>query len=215
MALSYRKLTSEKQWLRVQQRARKLQVFLQDLNLEGNLLKWKVQSGTTKGLFWHVTIDVSQVDLEYKLTKWSFNDFAKTIREMGLKVWCDDPSFWYWGSAYRSQKYGYAVYSKPKASKPIKGLRAWGRPTVCKHIFSVLTTWPFWSSWLSKRFKPVFEKRLSEKYKSTNSTDAMDPSKEDSTHKEDSKVRSVKKSLRIGDVLDVNTTVEDILRRLE
>lgn len=151
-------LLSEKVFLKVKARAQKLGVFFKEIVFEDNRVIFRCTSGTHKGLYWIVTVDVTTINYDYKLSSKSFQDITKALREAGLKVHCNDPSWLYWGHAYRAWKLGYGL--KKETRRPTRYSAQHHGITVCKHVYAVMQVWPFWSTSLAKKFKPVLDARF-------------------------------------------------------
>ena len=108
MKVGYKKLLSEKSYLKVKLRAMQLDgTFIDEIYYNKKDLLFVTRSGTDPRLVWYQTIRI--MDL-IKL-----DDISKTknldavIRDSGLKVHCTCPAWLYQGFKYKAWKLGYGL----------------------------------------------------------------------------------------------------------
>lgn len=151
---NYRRLISEKEFLKVQKRALRLNgSLLTSILFRPGTLIFKTRSGTIANKIWTQTIQIPDVD---KLNSMQENkDLIGVIRESGLKVHCDCPAFQFWGYKYMAYKRGYGIQKEfhvPRVRNPNQ------QGFLCKHLYSALIIYPFIASTVAQRLK-VYEKR--------------------------------------------------------
>jgi hypothetical protein len=136
----YRKLLSEKEFLLVLARSRALPSgsLIRDISYRSREVVWKTESATTPGKIWTQTVlikDLSKITTDITPMK-----IQELIRASALEIYCDCPAFLYWGYKYKAWTRGYGLEKEvrfPKVRNPhLQGF-------VCKHLYSVLTTFPF------------------------------------------------------------------------
>lgn len=149
----YKRLLSEKKFLRVQERARALLkdgAELQAILYKKQMLIFKVTSGTYgKPVQWTVKVQVDDATLEFLLQCKNFFELEHLIKDSGLKIHCDCPAWLYWGYKYMAWKKGYGLereMRRPKIRNPHE------QGFLCKHAYLVLQLYPFWSKALAKKF---------------------------------------------------------------
>lgn len=144
MGKTYNQLLSEKHFLKVQQRAQKLNgVKLQAIYYDSAVLTFKTISGTDHRTIWTQTVHLE--DLDVVLTSERRIDMA--LRGTELKVNCNCPAFQYWGFKYIAWKKGYGIEKeirRPKVRNPYQ------KGTVCKHLYQVMQVYPFLVTKLQK-----------------------------------------------------------------
>lgn len=77
-------------------------------------------------------------------------DVANLVTFGDLAVWCDDPSFLYWGWQYIAWQLGYGIEKmdiKPDIRNPKR------KGTVCKHLYTVFTVMPMHMTRITKDLK--------------------------------------------------------------
>ena len=150
----YRKLISEKTFLKVRLRARALLRDGSDLvaiEYKERTLRFQTASGTYgRRVIWTQTLEITDVLLENILAAKSFRDVESLIKNSDLKVHCNCPAFQYWGFKYIAWKKGYGLQKETRRPM-VKNPHQQG--FVCKHLYLVLSLYPFWSKALAKKFK--------------------------------------------------------------
>lgn len=159
----YVNLISEKTFLKVRVRARQLLRDGTDLvaiEYKERRLRFKTASGTYgKRVYWYQTIEITDALLENILAAKSFRDVETLIKDSDLKVHCTCPAFVYWGFKYIAWRRGYGLQRelrRPKVRNPHQ------KGFVCKHLYLVLSLYPFWSKALAKKFKGWAESKVTE-----------------------------------------------------
>lgn len=121
----YRKLISEKNFLKVRLRARQLMGNGTDLIAilyKDRKLIFKTASGTYgKKVIWTQTVEISDATLENILAAKSFKDVETLLRDSDLKVHCNCPAFLFWGYKYMAWKRGYGLEKeirRPRVRNP-------------------------------------------------------------------------------------------------
>ena len=112
MIYNYKKLLSEKDFLKVQQRARALMRDGTDLvaiSYKDKLLTFKTRSGTDRRKIWVQQIEIDEVTLPKVLACKSFSELEAMVKNSSLKVYCNCPAFLYWGYKYMAWKRGYGL----------------------------------------------------------------------------------------------------------
>lgn len=151
---TYKDLLSEKSFLRVQQRARALMrdgTQLVAILYSEHELIFKTASQTYgKRVMWTQRVSLEDCTLEMIENCKSFKDVETLLKNSKLKVYCDDPSFLYFGYKYLAWKRGYGL--EPEHRRPVirnpheKGF-------LCKHLYLVLQLFPFYSKALASKFR--------------------------------------------------------------
>lgn len=120
----YKKLISEKNFLKVRLRARKLMGNGTDLVAilyKDKRLLFKTASGTYgKKVIWHQIVEIDDATLE-NLQNAKFKDVETLIRESNLKISCNCPAFSFWGFKYIAWKKGYGLEKelrRPRVRNP-------------------------------------------------------------------------------------------------
>lgn len=82
------------------------------------------------------------------------DDILRMMRESDVGVYCNDPSFLYWGAAYNATvgKYNIAVENRP----PTTHLELKRKFVLCKHLIAVLRAVPFYWNNMVKDFMIFF-----------------------------------------------------------
>jgi hypothetical protein len=137
----YKDLLTEKEFLKVQMRARALPSgshIKQVLYKEREVL-FRTESGTTPGLIWTQRVmikDLSVLDRS-NLTP---TDIRNLIKDSALEIHCNCPAWLYWGYQYKAWTRGYGLEVEtrfPKIRNPyLKG-------NVCKHLYNIMEIFPF------------------------------------------------------------------------
>lgn len=156
---SYRTLISEKQFLKVQERARGIGVNLVSIDYRNFELRFRTESTRIRGLFYDEIVQFSQLSPEDILEG---RNLASLLRSAKIKVYSSDPSFLYWGYAYIATKKGYGLY--PERRKPtIRNPHLYG---YCgKHLYAVLMTLPFLTPKIGKMMKDFWTEEQQEQFR--------------------------------------------------
>lgn len=158
MGLFYKKLLSERNFLKVQARARALMRDGSDLYAiyyKEKDLVFKTRSGTDRRLVWTQKLHLESVSLQKVLAAKSFSEVEDMVRNAELKVHCSCQAFHFWGYKYMAWKGGYGLEKethRPRVRNPHE------QGFVCKHLYLTLQLYPFWSKSLASKFKNVAEK---------------------------------------------------------
>lgn len=153
MKYGYKKLLSEKQFLKVQARARALQRDGTDLYAivyNKNELIFKTRSATNRKIIWTQHIVIDELSLDKIANAKSFVDIEKLIKDSALKIYCDCPAFQFWGYKFMAWKRGYGLVKELRAPK-IRNPHQQG--FVCKHLYLIMQLYPFWSKALASKFR--------------------------------------------------------------
>jgi len=137
-------------------KAKKLTTSYIGLNKNGDLM-FKTSSGTTRGKFWYQTVRL--LDLPKALEVFA-DDGDITDRDIvsysiqgNLAVYCNDPSFKYWGWQWMATQDEYGIVPEDRApvyrNTELRG-------AVCKHIYIVLQVLPFWTNRIVKDLRAQF-----------------------------------------------------------
>lgn len=148
---NYKKLLSEKNFLKVHQRARKLQATgsqLFDILYDKGRVVFKTRSATDPlHITYTQTLDILEC-VPTKLANLKYTNVKSMLMETNLKIHCNCPAFHYWGYKYMAWKKGYGIQKEtrfPKIRNPHE------RGYVCKHLYFVLQVLPFISSQLASK----------------------------------------------------------------
>lgn len=149
--LPYRVLLSERNFLKVKERARALP---NGTNLIGiyyteNKLIFKTRSASRPKIVWTQTIEITDVAAEKILTAASFRDVQDLILNSGLKIHCNCEAFQFWGYKYMAWKGGYGLEQENR--RPIVR-NSHQKGFVCKHLYLALSTYPFWAATLASKY---------------------------------------------------------------
>lgn len=126
---------------RTVQRAKPLNVKYQGINKQGQVM-FKTTSGTTPGKFWKQLIRLDDLDFILKdvTPKDSDLDIVRAALKGNISVWCEDPSFLYFGWKRIAFKRSYGIEREdrdPTRRNPTED------GTTCKHLYAVMTVLPF------------------------------------------------------------------------
>lgn len=157
---NYKQLISEKELHKVRLRARQLMPAGTDLVAilyKDKRLVFKTASATYgKQLIHTQVVEITDAALEYLQLCDNFKDVETLIRDSGLKVSCSCQAAKWWGVNYWAWKRGYGLTKEthyPAVRNP------YGKYIICKHLYLVLSTYPFWAKALAKRFKEWADKK--------------------------------------------------------
>lgn len=163
MKYTYKQLISEKELHKIRIRARQLMSTGTDLiaiMYKDRKLVFKTASGTYgKKLIHTQVVEITDAALEYIQLCDTFKDVETLIKDSGLKVSCTCAAAKWWGVNYWAWKKGYGL-TKETHYPAIRNPH--GDYMICKHLYLVLSTFPFWSKALAKRFKNWADKKPTE-----------------------------------------------------
>lgn len=152
--VGYKQLLSERAFLRVAERARKLSgTNLVSISFKDNRLMFKTLSGTDKKTLWTQIVEIQDIDANV-VQSLGFHQLVDVIRHAKLKVFCNCPAFLFWGFQYLSWRKGYGLVKetrRPKVRNPHQ------KGNVCKHLFQVMQVYPFLATTLAKKFKSALK----------------------------------------------------------
>jgi hypothetical protein len=136
----YKTLLSEKDFLKVQYRARNLPSgsHIKEILYQDKELLFKTESATTRGKIWTQKLIVK--DLSVLAEGLSPMALQNLIRESALEIHCDCPAFLYWGYQYKAWTRGYGIEVETRFPK-IRNPKLQGY--VCKHLYNVMEIYPF------------------------------------------------------------------------
>lgn len=153
MGFNHRKLLSEKRFLRVQERARKLQGSGTDLigiYYKDSELVFKTRSGTDRRIIWTQHLVLANVTPEAVLMAKDFKTVEEMIKNTDLKISCDCQAFHYWGYKYMAWRRGYGLIKETRRPK-VRNRNQEG--FLCKHLYLVVQIYPFWAKSLASKFR--------------------------------------------------------------
>jgi hypothetical protein len=157
----YKRLLSEKQFLQVQRRARQLikGTNLLSIYVKEQTLVYKTQSAEYEdnGYIYTQRLFLEKASFENIVNAKSFKEIEKLMLDGGLKVSCDCPAFHYWGYKYKAWKMGYGL--EKELRRPVIR-NPHGQGYVCKHLFLVLQTFPFYAKELASKFGKYWEQEI-------------------------------------------------------
>jgi len=157
---NYKRLLSEKSFLKVQLRARALMQNGADLlaiYYAEKRLVFRVASGTYgKRVIYTVTLELDDADLANLQAAKRHLDVEAILKTTNIRVHCTCPAFHYWGYKYMAWKRGYGL-EKEVRRPVIRNPHEQGY--VCKHLYLVLSLYPFWVKSLASKFKKWADKK--------------------------------------------------------
>ena len=133
-----------KAWKQVSARVKSQNLIVTYLGVNKNgVISFKCTSGTTPGQFWYQQIVFKDFALGLQILsespKSTQRDLINLLQKGDLLVYCNDPSFKYFGWQYIGTKNGYSLKSEtryPKKRNPnLTG-------SICKHLVAVLPVLP-------------------------------------------------------------------------
>lgn len=157
----YRDLLSEREFLKVQQRARQLDrgTNLESIKYDEQMLMYRTRSSeyADNGIIYTQRILIEEASFENIIKARNFNEIEKIMRDGGLKVHCNCPAFHFWGYAYKAWHQHYGLVKELR--RPIIR-NPYGKGYVCKHLYLVLQTFPFYSKELASKFSNYWQGQL-------------------------------------------------------
>lgn len=83
------------------------------------------------------------------------DDVLRMMRDSDVGVYCNDPSFLYWGAAYNATKGGYNIVVENRP--PTRHVEIKQKFVLCKHLIAVLRAVPFYWNNMIKDFMEYFK----------------------------------------------------------
>lgn len=136
----YKRLLTEKTFLRVKERAAGIGVNLMSVDCANLELRFRTESVSIPGKYYTEIIQLSSLTEEDIIET---RDLPALLRSAKLKIYSDDPAFLYWGGAYWAWRQGYGLFPErrfPRVRNP------YHRLYTSKHMYAVLRTFPFLST---------------------------------------------------------------------
>lgn len=138
-------LLTEKKFLKVEERARKLNSRLTNIEWDGNTseLIFTTASATRPGVTHTQVVGIDALDPEgtIKLLKATTRrQQEKLLLNSGLHIYCSCEAFLYWGYKYKAWQMGYGM-SRENRAPNIRNPKRQG--FLCKHLYEVLDTLPY------------------------------------------------------------------------
>jgi hypothetical protein len=81
-------------------------------------------------------------------------EVLNAMNNSDIGVYCNDPSFLYWGAAYNATKYGYNIVIENRV--PTKHVELKKKFVLCKHLIALLRAAPFWWAQILKDYQEYF-----------------------------------------------------------
>lgn len=157
----YKDLLDEKNFLKVKQRARQLDrgTNLESIMYDEQTLMYKTRSSefADNGIVYTQRIFIEEASFENIVNAKNYKEIEKIMLNGGLKVHCNCPAFHFWGYKYKAWKMHYGL--EKELRRPVIR-NPYGKGYVCKHLFLVLETFPFYSKTLASKFGRYWEKKL-------------------------------------------------------
>lgn len=140
--------------IKARAKAHKIIVTYLGASKDGDI-HFETTSGTISGHFWNQRVRFVELDSAVALAQEKAGT-QKEIIEMLLKsdvlVYCNDPSFKYYGWQYMSWLQEYGLEKETRYPK-IRNRYLEG--TVCKHLVVVLQTLPFYATQIVKEYREL------------------------------------------------------------
>jgi len=157
----YKKLLSEKQFLKVQRRARQLSrgTNLMSIFVKEQTLIFKTRSAEfdDNGYIYTQRIYIEKASFQNIVNAKNYNEIERLMLDGGLKVHCNCPAFHYWGYKYMAWKMHYGL--EKELRRPVIR-NPFGKGYVCKHLYLVLETFPFYAKELASKFGKYWEEEI-------------------------------------------------------
>ena len=119
--------------------AEQITVFYQGVTKDG-LLRFMCPSGTTPGKFWIQQVSLVHLDvIRKRYPNKKFRDVVALAVKKDVKLFCNDPSFLYWGYKYIAWTQGFGLREETRRPD-IRNPKL--RGSVCKHLDAVLREMP-------------------------------------------------------------------------
>lgn len=114
-------------------------------------------------------------------------ELLKAMNNSDIGVYCNDPSFLYWGAAYNATKYGYNIIIENRV--PTKHVELKKKFILCKHLIALLRAAPFWWAQILKDYQEYF--RIKEDNVATKAPTTQQASKQEAETTEQPKPSGV------------------------
>lgn len=147
----YRLLLSEKNFLKVKQRARALPngTNLVGIYYNDNELIFKTRSASRPNIVWTQRIQLTDASIENILNAKSYQNIRDLLLNSGMKIACQCEAWLYWGYKYMAWKRGYGIEKETR--RPVIR-NPYEQGLLCKHLFVALSCFPFWVSELASKY---------------------------------------------------------------
>lgn len=155
---NYKKLMSEKTFLKVQKRARGIGVDLVSIDYEGFELRFRTKSTTVKDKYYTEIIQLSSLTPEDVIKG---RNLAEILRSAKIKIYSNDPAFLYWGTAYWSWRQGFGLYPERRFPRVRNPHHRW---YVSKHMYAVLQVFPFIAPQIGKYLKKYWNEKQQKEF---------------------------------------------------
>jgi len=157
----YKRLLEEKQFLKVQRRARELSrgtnlisIFVKEQTL---IFKTRSAEYDDNGYVYTQRVYIEKANFQNIVNAKDYKEIEKLMLDGGLKVHCNCPAFHYWGYKYKAWKMGFGLEKEMR--RPVIR-NPFGKGYVCKHLFLVLQTFPFYTKELASKFGKYWEEEV-------------------------------------------------------
>lgn len=98
------------------------------------IFNFRTSSQSSPGNYWYQTLEIPDFQAKIEDSEINSNFIQNLIQTEDIKVFCDCPSFLYWGFKYKAWNKDYGI--EPENRKPeLNNVRLQGG--VCKHLLSV------------------------------------------------------------------------------
>lgn len=132
----YKRLMSEKDFLKVRRRAQRVQgIDLVSIDFAGYEVRFLVNSVSRPGLRHTVVIQFNEIPAE-TVVRSRTHDLAALMRATGLKIYCSCEAFLFWGYQYKAEHNNYAAFDMRVAYPHVRNPKLQGY--CCKHLYAVL-----------------------------------------------------------------------------
>ena len=155
--MRYSSLMSEGSFLRIRERASRLgyNINLLSINYTDNEFQFLTKSQTTPGVIWTQRIRLQKTLTPEEVARMTDRELQYRILDGQLKIFCDCPSFIYWGFAYKAWMRGYGLVRETR--RPIvRNPKEQGM--ICKHLFAIMQAWKFYAPMIAERYKIWYDK---------------------------------------------------------
>lgn len=129
-------------FLKRRERSKKTPGSLYKGLLKNNTLVFETPSHTSPGKMYIQKVRLLDLPALIKQHKGSLSNFdiVKLATEGDVAVYCNDPSFKFWGFEYKAKKEGYGIHKQDKFPK-VRNPQL--RGSMCKHLDNVMLVLPF------------------------------------------------------------------------
>lgn len=123
---------------------------------KSGLVRFRCSSATTPGKFWHQYIRFLDFEDALELQKMGKDltdqDIINLVMAGNLGVYCNDPSFLYYGWKYMAWAKGYGL--RPE-NRPPKVRNPQETGSICKHLLSLFRVMPFYMNMIVADFRKL------------------------------------------------------------